>query len=366
MNIDLLKSVKKLVTHKGCPDGVASALLIRDALPDVEVVWLTYGEPAYEGLRPEPGMLFCDIVPYAERDTAGQLTAKGLAQIEAWVASGALVLDHHRGVADLVGMFGERGRYVDEEEELGVSGAVLAYEEVWSELIRDNSTLAWADDAGVLRSNGVRPPGTHDAFFEFAELCGIRDTWQKRDTRWREACAQAVVLAFWPAEDLLTRGMEFAFAQCRGPLGEILLQRQEVEDTQTIAEAHRFNMPFLRSPHDAGLWDVDLQVVVFEGQSRAASDVAGRLGDTIDPAREALLVIAWHYFVGADGVPRVKLSCRSKGLFQAVAFAQAYGGGGHDHAAGCVLREDRAPRHDIGRHTPYRFIKALVGAALSP
>ena len=135
MNVEILRGIKKLVTHAGaagpCPDGVASALIIKDALPDVEVVFARYGSPEYEGLVPEHGVIFCDIVPYAERskEAPHALTERGLAQARAWV--GAVVLDHHKGVADLVAMFGERGVYADAEKGLGVSGAVLAFREVW-------------------------------------------------------------------------------------------------------------------------------------------------------------------------------------------------------------------------------------------
>lgn len=36
INVDLLKSVKTIVTHEGCADGIASALILKDALPDAE------------------------------------------------------------------------------------------------------------------------------------------------------------------------------------------------------------------------------------------------------------------------------------------------------------------------------------------
>jgi len=121
MNIDHMKNIKKLICHgPNCADGKASALILHDALPEAEIVFCNYGTPEYKALTPEPGVLFCDFSPYVEREQGPKdppMTAYGRALAQAWVDAGTIVLDHHKGCADLVALFGDRGVFADEKAE---------------------------------------------------------------------------------------------------------------------------------------------------------------------------------------------------------------------------------------------------------
>lgn len=131
--IEKLRSVRVVVCHaypeRPCPDGVASALLLRSAFNelfdeesiDVEVVFVAHGDQL-EALEARPGMLFCDIAPPAAR-------AKEFVEV------GAIVLDHHATARPVVELF-EHHAFGDEEKEPGVSGAVLAFREVYEPIFR--------------------------------------------------------------------------------------------------------------------------------------------------------------------------------------------------------------------------------------
>jgi hypothetical protein len=298
-DVDSLLAVRRIITHEGCADGVASAIILHDALPQARIEFVQYNTPAHRDLRAEPGMLFCDMTPPAAR-------------VQEFVDAGAIVLDHHKGALEIVAAFGERGVFADEVTEPGVSGATLAFREVWMRLL-----------------HGYRYTQRSDLLGHTATLAGIRDTWQRSDPRWREACAQAAALRFWPSEMLV--GAPIDTLASRLEIGETLLARDEHRDERTIAEAYRFEVNGVR-------------VIAFEGTH--TSDIAERLESEID------LVLGWHYHVDA-GRCRMIVSCRSCGRVSALALAKANGGGGHERAAGFKI--------DARDHaSPYLTLRQLV------
>lgn len=354
MNVEILRGIKKLITHKNatgpCPDGVASALIVKDALPNVEVVFVSYGSPEYEGLVPEPGVLFCDIVPHAERDREAPhlLTERGFAQARAWVDADAVVLDHHKGVADLVAMFGERGVYADAEKEPGVSGAVLAFREVWELVMTDTRLRCGRRSAAYVDLGLDLIDGSREIVQQFAALAGVRDTWQTASATWQSACEQAAALCFWPSETMVAVVRQHGWSVLvdeRLAVGGVLLQQQRAQDDRTIAESGRFECVS------------GLQVACFEGDSRSASDVAERLrAEGVD------LVFAWHYHMkNGDAEGRLKFSCRSrKGGFDCAALAASHGGNGHQPAAGFEVVLGR----DFDARDPYRTVVYLLSQHL--
>lgn len=299
LDLDSLLCVRTIVTHEGCADGIASAIILRDALPSARVEFVQYNTPAHRDLRVSDGMLFCDMTPPAAR-------------VQEFVDAGAIVLDHHRGAREIVDAFGERGVFADEATEPGVSGATLAFREVWRAL--------------VPRGYGGEVSSEFD---NMATLAGIRDTWQCDDPRWREACAQAAALRFWPIEMLFGIGGETL--EHRLAIGEVLLQRDADRDERSIAEAYRFEVGGIR-------------VLAFEGLH--TSDIAERMENDVD------LVLGWHYAT-EDGRARMVVSCRSRGAVSALALAKANGGGGHERAAGFKMDA----RHDA---SPYAVLEFIV------
>ena len=299
MNIKMFSEVKTIVTHADCADGIASALILKDALPDARVVFVQYNTQAHRDLVAEPGLLFSDMTPPAAR-------------VQEFVDAGAIVLDHHRGARELVEAFGERGIFADERLDPGVSGALLAYAHVWAQVRR-------SPDPDVQR---------------FAVLAGVRDTWLRASPLWSAACAQGQALLFWPWQTLADRGLRAVVEGDLLNIGDVLIRKAVERDDKSIAEAHRFTVGGVR-------------VVAFEGLR--TSDVADRLADDAD------LVLGWHYQV-ENTLRRMIVSCRSRGTFSALAFAKANGGGGHEQAAGFTIDlPTLAPAPD-----PYTHLERLV------
>ena len=120
MDISLLKGVNKICVHDNCPDGTASAIILKEALdlgPE-QIVFVQHDALEYKEMKAEPGLLFCDCAPPPDR-------------VQEFVDVGTIVLDHHKYSRGIVAAFGERGVFADKEKEPTVSGAGLAYREVW-------------------------------------------------------------------------------------------------------------------------------------------------------------------------------------------------------------------------------------------
>jgi len=332
--IEKLLAVKTIITHAECPDGMASAMILRDVLPQAKIVFMKHRTPEHINLPVEPGTLFCDFPPH--EDSA-----------EAHRRAGTIVLDHHRGAKNLTLSFGENGVFADEVDDPGVSGAVLAYREVWKPI-----TEHLADECLSFLTVEEKATVEH-----FATVAGVRDTWQNKSPLWRESVAQAEALRFYPEDRWLDSahatnpnifGLGF---RDRLSLGEILLERNEASTKKTIAGAFRFTVD--RAPRPS------LRVACFQGTH--TSDVAEALAKEVD------LVIGWATFVecpediigwdsGAATArgPKVALSCRSRDTFNAMEFAQSFGGNGHNKAAGFSLH--LSPK-DLNM---YSFVRELV------
>jgi hypothetical protein len=303
--IDKLRALETLVTHDDCPDGLASALVLRDAAPSARVVFVQHGTVAYEALPAAPGMLFCDIAPPAKR-------------ADEFIAAGAVVLDHHRSAQSLIERFGALGVFADEEKSPGVSGASLAYREVWRPLCGDR-------DVAPERATAVR---------ELAELAGIRDTWVRSSARWHEASVQAAALLFWPRERWL-RATPAEWASLK-EIGDVLVERQTAGARRLIGEALRFEAGGVRVAVFNAVW--------------LTSEAAEELGDDAD------VVIGFQYRVDA-GRAQVIFSLRSRGRFDVAAFAVANGGGGHTKAAGFSVP---APVDSGAGESPYALVRRLL------
>lgn len=286
--------VTKLVTHDACADGLACAMIVKDALPEVEVVFAQYGTPLLEALAPSSGLLFCDISPPRER--AG-----------AFVDAGAIVLDHHKHARDIVELFGDRGVFADEVSRPGVSGASLAHEHVW------------------LGAVGHHLEDRRYTVGEFARLVGIRDTWQRPSPSWELASDLQVVLMGMPRAYWLRRGgIGRAMSNDALELGQLWRSQR----AETVAKISSTGTVCLIDP--AGR-----QWAVFPDSHRHTSDVAETMR-----ARGVAVTCGWFQAV-EDGAVRTVLSLRSDGSWQhpldVGALCKSFGGGGHSRAAGCQV-----------------------------
>lgn len=312
LTIDKLRAIKTVITHADCADGLVSAMLLRDALgPNVSFRFLHHETAEHRELPAEPGMLFADFSPPEAR-------------AQEFVDAGALVLDHHRTARGVVEAFGENGVFGDEATEPGVCGATLVHKHVWGPM-----------------QVGISTPFAVAGFaHSLATLAGVRDTWQRSDPRWREACIQHHVLMFIPRE----RWMNVQLARVAEEwhlhvvLGSLLQEKQDEATRNVIAGAYRFTT------------SRGTRVVVFEGL-RQTSDAAESIGSDAD------LVIGFGFRVERDGImqkPKMMLSLRSHTTFDCAVMAMAHGGGGHTKAAGFSRELDHELAH------PYELARQTV------
>jgi oligoribonuclease NrnB/cAMP/cGMP phosphodiesterase (DHH superfamily) len=305
METSKVRQVRTVISHDNCGDGTASALLLRDALPDATIQFVQYGTEAYRNLEASPGMLFCDICPPADR-------------AEEFVRAGALVLDHHRTARAVVEQFGPNGVFADEALEPGVSGAMLAYREVWGPLKgtqADPKVQAWAE--------------------KFATLTGIRDTWQNKSPQWDEACRQGSLMHFMPNTDWMRISVSELAANWDTHfewIGHVLTDRHAKGVQKSLGRSGHYRT------------ERGTRVVIFNSTSHT-SDAVESLG------AEADLVAGFAYEV-ENGQERMIISTRSRNNFDCSAFAKMFGGGGHLRAAGFSV--------PVGEKSPYNTILELV------
>lgn len=330
--LDKLRSITHLITHANCPDGIASALIIKDALPDVRVSFVHYGTEEHRLIDPAPGMLFCDFSPWLPKladpraavvdgGLSFELTDKGVLAlrelalreelIKRWREAGVIVLDHHS--RDVVEPYGELGIF-GENERLE-SGAWLAYEHVWAPIVRANAESDY-------RMMNVSSVGN------FARLAAVRDTWKKDDPSWREACEQAAELVFWRFEDMeLHFGLHGGCLGSRCSVDERLFERQLESARHAIDEALYFQSV------------KGTEVVMFQGVSTTSDaaeliekDVEKTLHEQVGPSQPDI-VVGFHYRM-SGGELQLQFSTRSHTGFDCQALARAHGGNGHKAAAG--------------------------------
>lgn len=287
--LEKLRSLKRCYTHASCPDGQASALILKDALPDLDVRFVKYGTAEHREIEPLPNTIFCDFSPYIG---LGEINRELGSVCDAWIQEGVVVLDHHD--PKIVepypfSVFGENDKLE--------CGAMLAYEHVWKPLNENQY-------------------GLH--IEKFARLAAIRDTWKRDDPDFELACRQASVLMFFRFEQLTFQLVK----EMQETLAPRLFERQIELAHTCIKEAFGF------------FSDQGTRVLMFQGVS-ATSDAAELLEkEYLDPP--ANLVVGFHYRMDGDKL-QLQFSTRSHTGFDCRAFAQAHGGNGHTAAAGFTV-----------------------------
>jgi hypothetical protein len=317
IDIEKIKAVKVIVTHDNCTDGLAAAILLHDVLPDAEIIFAQHGTEAYAKLEVRPNMLFVDIVPPKER-------------YEEFLKAGAIVLDHHKGVKDVVEKFGTNAVFGDEKLDPGVSGGPLAYKHVWKPLHALSIEQEKKEDPDFFEYHSG-----NEAFEKFvarfAERAGIRDTWQRHNPEWYEATLQGEVLYFWPREfwlDIRLADIARLWEEKFHPVGSILMKKHAASVQWTLDEAYNFTSKR------------GTRVVCFNSP-RMSSDVAELLD------KDADLIVGFKYKCDLNDddsrSPKLIFSTRSHTFYDCMSFTKWYGGGGHTKAAGFnkdVLKED--------------------------
>lgn len=316
--IEKLRELKRAYVHSSCPDGVASALILKDALPDLEVHFVKYNTKEHREIAPEPNTIFCDFSPWLPKETVSTHETIREELIRQWNEVGVIVLDHHdRAIVEPYpfGVFGENDKLE--------CGAMLAYREVWMPL---HDTKIWDPDISP------SPNKPYDDMQRFARLAAIRDTWKKDDPDWGLACEQAAELMFWKFDQISIDPIR------SGSIGARLLEKQ-IELAETcIKEAFIFGS------------NKGTRVLMFQGVS-ATSDAAeilernfkkatkplmGLIANRAFPPPNPDLVVGFHYR-SDGGTLKLQFSTRSHTGFDCQVFAQAHGGNGHKAAAGFTI-----------------------------
>jgi oligoribonuclease NrnB/cAMP/cGMP phosphodiesterase (DHH superfamily) len=291
---DKLKAIKQVFVHS-CADGLASAMIVREALrQEVDVTFLSYGSDEHKNLQPGPGQLFCDITPVRER-------------AQEFVDAGAIVLDHHGSAWDIFELFGDNGVYANEHKEPGVSAAGLAYRCVWLPMRATDQ-------------NYQREPAEHVAY-----MVGTRDTWRKSHWSWEEASAMVATLMAFPREWWLSGDPTERLCEVRNShwIGERRLAEQRERAKDVAQHLSTFEAGGLRW----GSFPMASSKVVIDEVAEAAS-----FHD----------VIVGFRFKQAHPKPLVQFSVRApRGTFDAAGFARYHGGGGHRAAAGFIAETEK-------------------------
>lgn len=312
--VDKLKAVRHVVTHANCPDGVASAMILRSALgPTVKFTFLDYETQAHRELPAETGMLFCDFTPHRSR-------------VQEFVDAGAIVLDHHKTQRDIAEAFGELGVYADND---GRSGASLAHE-VWAAM-------------GFSRYQLVG-----SAVGKLARLAAIRDTWQRSDREWQRACDQASALVFWPAEELLRTTPDEWDRKLE--IGPALYRKHRDAAQRALDSGVSFTTAGGTVAPSALAVAANIKVIVFQGV-----DLTSDAAELDDGKHHMVVGFGYSNEPGAQS-PRVTFSLRSHTGYDVGAFAKFFGGGGHAAAAGFSQPVDELSPN------PYQDIRLAFGA----
>jgi oligoribonuclease NrnB/cAMP/cGMP phosphodiesterase (DHH superfamily) len=285
-SVEQLRNIKLVISHGNhCADGIASAMIVADAYgaSRPEIRFVDHGSDDKLNLEPVPGMMFVDFSPLPEK-------------AQPFIDAGAICLDHHaKGSSVQAFVAAGLGVFGDERKDIGVCGAVLAYEHVWKPL------------------QGLFPHEPSAIVAEFSRLSGIRDTWQKKDPDWTKACELAEALRFWPIETLLDLSPAGWAAKLN--LGELLWSRKLKTVSKIAERAYHWTSP------------KGTKVAVIQGV-KWSSDVSEALGSD--------LLVAYD-IAHEDGTFKLICSTRSRGTFDCGSFAVANGGGGHTPAAGFSL-----------------------------
>ena len=323
IDLEKLKNVKHLVTHANCPDGVAAALIVKDALPDVRVSFVQYNTKEHLALRPEPGTLFVDFTPHIPRFSDGLIDGH---ELMTWVGAGAMVLDHHDKQRAITENFAVNGLGVFGENDRLECGAWLAYEHVWRPIKLGHGPFNPHDDGESVR--------------EFAELAAVRDTWKRSDPRFERARAQGEVLLFWGEEALevgLSEMIEKSMSDEAEAFASLLLKKAVKTAGKAVEESYRFQTRR------------GTRVLMF--QNTKPTTEAAELLDKEPPD----IVAGFHYRI-EEGKLRLTYSMRSHAGYDVGDFAKSHpGGGGHAQAAGFSVDQSA----EIGAN-PYAVFKILL------
>ncbi len=320
-----LQKVKTIIVHDNCADGLASAIILHQVLSEAKLRFLDYGQNDYLTLQAEQGMLFCDICPPFNA---------GSTKWKEFLAAGALVLDHHKGAEAVINEFAKVGQgvFADEILQPGVSGAQLAFNNVWCPMF-----------AGQERDNYYQ-------IQSLAKLVGIRDTWQRNDPKFDEASALSSALLFYERADLLSGEYFFDYhskyeersTKELNRIGRVLLNQRRNKASKLINEGYQIR----DESHGLTI------LIVESEQEKLTSDVADLWKYQVD------IVVGFKY-ITENNKCKLNLSFRSTGEYNVMELAKRLGGGGHYFASGACFEVTDYCNFEVDNN-PFEFIFTII------
>jgi hypothetical protein len=286
------RDVKRVITHKNCQDGAFAAALCRLHWPDAEYIYCQYGEQQL-ALTPGPATLFVDFSPHPDN-------------ADAWREHKPFIMDHHKSAEWLVASF-PHSIYSPAD-----SGAQILLNELRSSCIPFSVTLLIPQQK---------------ALAYIIELVSIRDTWQKGNENWGEACElwEAAALFDYESKDFLDDVTKFIVNFPEYGRNKIAARQAEFAESLIQAEP----MTLTCEGSDAiGLVTyaaVDISNFAEYARSHGVELVVG-----VRPRQ-------------TGGRLRWAVSFRGAGKFDCAEIAKFCGGGGHHDAAGAILSWSNPP-----------------------
>ncbi len=299
--VEKLRGVKRVFSHKSCPDGTGSAMVCAAAFKllgtEPVIEFMQYGTKEFEGLVPELGHMFVDITPPRAR-------------WKEWHSVDPIVLDHHVSSRDITdGLF---GMYGGPDE----SGTSLAYEHVMVPILDDLQA------SGVIQNDKVN--SMIDMWRPFAHLAMIRDTWKDQDVEWLDALALGEATGFHGSQEMIE--------SVRSTDGQVDI-RGLLAFGHKLVEKTRKKAELLADGASEASYG-GIKAAFYNCTEKMTSEV----GNTL--VNRGFDITAGYFFKKEDGLDRVMVSLRSKkGGFPVNKIAEAFKGGGHPAAAGFQIAD---------------------------
>lgn len=303
------KNIVRIVSHKDCSDGIASAILLQECFPEADVVFYQHGE---DEPLPMEGTIFCDLAPHQN--------------IDEHIKCGSLVLDHHATNKENVLKFQNLG--------LGVFGNED------SNSMESGGYMAWKYVHSVMFPN-------HHYYYrvmEFAQLVGIRDLGLKSNDRWDSASDCSCGLIFFGNDYFLdtmrkdpNRFWDEEFPRLH-EIGRIDRMRRLKKVDDALGRALYFE-------------ENGIKVCVTEGTQVTTDGMMN-----LERTGKADVLIGFASILNQQThKPELLLSCRSNGKISVKELCTKFNGGGHEQAAGCKI--PTAPQFKIIEDIVREFIK---------
>lgn len=303
--IEKVLGTKKIVTHFGCHDGTASALLasytLRQFKIEHEVLFFPPGSKGLRELPAEPGLLFLDLSPPEER-------------LQEFLDVETVVFDHHPTAESVVKKF-EAKRLGAYENGPDVCGATLTFKYIFDAFARLDMT-----------------PYLYDLAKKVSKLAAIQDNYQTRDPWWLDAVAQAEALTFYG----------WAHWEDHVPY----LKPEELYIGAVLRDRNISRVEWIAKNAMLTSW-AGFTVAIFPANGRFTSQVFDLM------AKDGVHIGMGFSFIKEEGKIRLCFSVRSVDEFNSGEFAKRIGGGGHINAAGF----NTPCQHDA---SPYEIARSLL------